>query len=222
MHRIQRGIQQWKYELLLLALMQHLFIGVVLTDMTHYRNVIWPLNMLVLGVASIGIYQDHRQWKNVLRTALFLLALPIGLSFLSESLPYFLFLNIVYVVFFLMLLVELFRFLIKPSYINVDIISASACGYFLLIELFVFILQFIHYFNPNSFKGLDTSSHARTYMDLIYFCSITITSIGFGDVLPNTHHTKLLTSLFGIIGQFYTVVLVGILISKFSSKHSTS
>jgi len=29
---------------------------------------------------------------------------------------------------------------------------------------------------------------------------------------------KLITSLFGIAGQFYSVVLVGILISKFSSQ----
>lgn len=55
-------------------------------------------------------------------------------------------------------------------------------------------------------------------MDLVYFSSITLTSIGFGDITPSSYHTKLITAFFGIAGQFYVVVLVGILISKFSSK----
>lgn len=216
-------VQQWKYELLLFALIQHLFTGLVLTDMMLYRDVIWPINMLVLGIASIGIYQQQQQWKNAFITILFLmvLALPIGLSFFSQLPYYFLWLNAVYAIFFLVLLIEIIRFLVKPSYINIDIISASACGYFLMIEFFVFTLQFLQYYNPNSFKGLNLDNHASTYMDLVYYCAITMTSIGFGDILPNTHQAKLMTSLFGIAGQFYTVVLVGILISKFSSKHTT-
>jgi hypothetical protein len=98
------------------------------------------------------------------------------------------------------------------------VISASACGYFLLIEISVFLMQAFFYQNTNSFKGVDASGTAVTYIDLVYFCSITITSIGFGDITPNTYQTKIITSLFGIAGQFYSVVLVGILISKFSSK----
>ena len=123
----------------------------------------------------------------------------------------------VYVLFFLFIFLEIIRFLLKPSYINTDIISASACGYFLLIEVNVFLMQIFFYNNSHSIKGIDMSSTSAVYMDLVYFCSITITSIGFGDILPNSHVTKLVTALFGIIGQFYTVVLVGILISKFSS-----
>jgi hypothetical protein len=110
------------------------------------------------------------------------------------------------------------KFLIKPSYINIDIISASACGYFLLIEIATFLMQLLFYNDPHSFKGISTASNSETFIDFVYFSSITLTSIGFGDILPNAHYTKLLTSFFGIAGQFYTVVLVGILLSKFSSK----
>ena len=97
--------------------------------------------------------------------------------------------------------------------------SASACGYFLLIEISTFLLQFFVVQNPNSFKGIDSSMSAKTYIDLVYFSSITLTSIGFGDITPNTHYTKLITAFFGIAGQFYSVVLVGILISKFTSNN---
>ena len=222
MQNILNYIQKQKYELLLFALIQHLFIGIFLSDLAFYTKVIWPINMFVLGIASVGIFSEKGYWKRAIKNILFLivLALPIGLTFWWNNPNYFIFLNISYVLFFLFIFGEVLKYLIKPSYINTDIISASACGYFLLIEICTFLLQFFVYQNPQSFKGIDFSSPASTYMDLVYFSSITLTSIGFGDITPNTHYTKLITSFFGIAGQFYSVVLVGILISKFTSNNS--
>jgi hypothetical protein len=222
MKNILNFIHKRKYELLLFALIQHLFIGIFLSDLPFYTKVIWPVNMLILGTASVGVFIEKGRWKNLIQKILFLLvlALPIGLTFWGSNPYYFIFLNIGYVVFFLFIFWEVLKYLIKPSYINTDIISASACGYFLLIEISTFLLQFFVYQNPLSFKGIDLTSPASTYMDLVYFSSITLTSIGFGDITPNTHYTKLITSFFGIAGQFYSVVLVGILISKFTSNNS--
>lgn len=222
MKGIMNFMHKRKYELLLAALIQHLFIGIFLSDLAFYTKVIWPINMLILGVASIGVFIEKGHWKNLIQKILFLLvlALPIGLTFWGDNPYYFIFLNICYVVFFLFIFLEVLKYLIKPSYINADIISASACGYFLLIEISTFLLQYFVYQNPQSFKGIDFASPANTYIDLVYFSSITLTSIGFGDITPNAHHTKLITSFFGIAGQFYSVVLVGILISKFTSNNS--
>lgn len=218
---IIQKLQKRKYEILLLVLMQHLFVGIFLTDLDFYTRVIWPVNMLVLGVGSILLFTGKHSWGNWFRNLHFIiiLLLPVGIPFFKELPWYFTFLNINYMVFFCFLFMEVLRFLIKPGYINTDIISAAICGYMLLIEISVFALQFFQYRDPASFKGVDQSSAALTFMDLVYFCSITFTSIGFGDITPNTHVTKLVTAFVGIAGQFYTVVLVGILISKFSSKN---
>ena len=216
----KKFLHKRKYELLLLALLLHLFIGIFLTDLSFYTKVIWPVNMVLLGVASVGVFIEKGKWKNYIRAFLFwlVLLLPLSLPLAGKLQGFMQALSIVYVVFFLFIFWELMKFLVKPGYINTDIISASACGYLLLIEISVFLLQSLFYSNPASFKDIDVSGPAATYIDFVYFCSITITSIGFGDIIPNAHYTKLLTSLFGIAGQFYSVVLVGILISKFSSK----
>ncbi len=178
--------------------------------------------MLVLGVASIGVFVEKGKWKNVLRNLLFVMvfALPIGLSFFSNSQGYYIFLNIAYVAYFIFIFYEIIRFLVKPSYINQDIILASTCGYLLLIEISTFFLQYCFTQNPGSFSGIDSKNNATTYMDFVYFSSITMTSIGYGDILPASYFTKLAVSIFGIVGQFYTVVLVGILISKFTARQS--
>ena len=220
---MKRFLHTYKYEILLFALIQHLFSGVFLTDMAFYTKVIWPINMIILGVSSAGIFIEKDKWKHIVKAILTIgaVAFPLCVPFFGQ-IPMFMFaLNLSLALFYLFIYVEVLRFLIKPSYINRDIITASACGYFLLIEISVFVFQIFYYSNPNSFKGMGNSfsiaNSANVFMDLVYYCTITLTSIGFGDITPSTHFTKLLTSFLGVVGQFYSVVLVGILISKLSS-----
>ncbi|MBX7042767.1 MAG: potassium channel family protein [Ignavibacteria bacterium] len=220
---IRSFLHKRKYELLLIALIQHLFIGIVVSDMPFYTEILWPVNMVILGLASIGVFIEKGKLKNIVKDVLTVtvIAFPVLLPFF-KGVPEFMFmLNLSYVIFFSFIFLEVFKFLIKPSYINTDIISAAGCGFFLLIETFVFLLQIWVYADQSSFKGIDYSSPAHTFIDLVYYCSITLTTIGYGDITPNTHYTKLAASLIGIAGQFYSVVLVGILISKFSN-HSNS
>jgi len=153
--------------------------------------------------------------KNIL--ALVGIAFPVLLPFFNTD-PVFLFLlNVSYVVYYLFIFYEVLKFLLRPGYINSDIIVAAACGFFLLLETFVFLLQIWVYDDPGSFRGIDLSTPAHTFIDLVYFCSITLTTIGFGDITPAAPDTKLISSLIGVIGQFYSVVLVGIIISKFAA-----
>jgi len=221
---MKKFLQNYKYEILLFALIQHLFFGIFLTDMGFYTKVIWPVNMLILGVSSAGIFIEKDKWKQIIKAILTIgaVAFPLCVPLFGSNPIFMTALNLSLAVFYLFIFIEVLRFLMKPSYINRDIITASACGYFLLIEISVFVFQIFYYENPNSFKGINTefsvANSANVFMDLVYYCTITLTSIGFGDITPNSHVTKLLTSFLGVTGQFYSVVLVGILISKFSSK----
>lgn len=85
MQKIISYIQRKKYELLLLALIQHLFIGVFLSDLPFYTKVIWPINMLIIGTASMGVFIEKGHWKKLIQKILFLLvlALPFGLTFFT-------------------------------------------------------------------------------------------------------------------------------------------
>lgn len=212
-------LKKYKYELLLFGLFQHLFMGMFISNLDVYRLYFWPINMLVLGITSFGVYLERNKRRLlVLRVLVIMIcSTPVLSYFDGFSTDLLLFLCFSYIAFFAYVFYEVFKYLVKPSYINTDIIVAAACGYLLLIEIGTFIQMAIYYSNPTSYKGLDFSHPTATFIDLVYFCTITITSIGFGDILPAIHYTKMLTSLLGIIGQFYSVVLVGILISKFTS-----
>jgi hypothetical protein len=219
---IRNFINNWKYEILLFTLIQHLYIGIFVSNLQFYTKVLWPFNMILLGIASIGIFADKGKLENSIKNILLVLVVifPIGLPFLGQYSTFIYALYISYILFFGFIFYELMRFLVKPGYINGDLISASFYGFFLLIEISVFLFSLLNFNNPQAFKGVDSSFIALTFIDMVYFSSITLTTIGYGDILPNTYSTKLLAALFGILGQFYSVVLIGILISKFSSREN--
>jgi len=215
--------QKHKYVILLIALLQHLYIGIFVQDMELYTRFLFPVNMIILGIASTGVFIEKGIWKKTIKNILSTLVIffPLSVPIFGNNPTYMLLLNGSFCLFYSFILWEVLRFLVRPSYINQDVMVGSACGYFLMIEIMVFLLQGFYYSNPSSFKGIDnvfSIEHSATiFTDLVYFSTITITSIGFGDITPNTHFTKLITSLFGVMGQFYSVVLVGIIISKFTS-----
>lgn len=208
-----------KYELLLFGLIQHLFVAVLIPDLEFYRTYVWPINMVLLGVFSVGVLAAQsavmRWLKNI--ALVLVIAFPFAPMFIPATAVLMECLSLAYVAFFITIFVEILGFLLRPSYINVDIVSASACGYLLLLEVGIFAMQALNYAIPNAFHGLSDVSFTATYLDIVYFSSITITSIGFGDILPTHHITKLATAILGIAGQFYSVVLMGILVSKYTS-----
>lgn len=217
--RLQELLHRRKYELLLAALVQHLFIAVVLPDLDVYTRFIWPMNMAVLGLFSVGIFAGRgsaqRTVKNLVSVVVALL--PMVPSLVKPPPTFMVVLSVCYVVFFLVIFVEVLRFLLRPSYIDVDLVSAAICGYLLLLETGIFVMQALYYVVPDALHGVNAQSFTTIYLDIVYFCSIVLTSIGFGDITPAHHMTKLATAMLGIMGQMYSVVLVGILVGKYTA-----
>lgn len=133
---IKQFFKDYKFELLLFGLFQHLFIAMVLSSLEVYRNIFWPINMVILGITSFGVYlEQKRQRLLVLRLLVFAIcSTPLLSYFIGFSKEVLIFLSVSYTLFFAYVFQEVLKFLIKPSYINKDAIMASGCGYFLLIR----------------------------------------------------------------------------------------
>lgn len=209
-----------KYELLFIGLVQHLFVGIFVHDFEFYVRILWPVNMVILAALSSGLFLENDNWFNRLKIPLFLAVIlfPIGLSFFGHIPGYFTALSITYILFYIVLFIQVFRYMIRPSYINIDLITSAVCGFLLLIEIFVFVAYLFIHLDPQSFSNVDMSNPPSIFTDLVYYCSVTLTTIGYGDITPFSHQTKLTSAVFGIAGQLYQVLLVGVLISKFTNR----
>jgi hypothetical protein len=73
----------------------------------------------------------------------------------------------------------------------------------------------LEWWAPDSFAGglLDQASRLddkRNYLN--YFSFVTLSTLGYGDITPQTHRAAALCQAEAILGQFFTVVLVARLV----------
>ena len=72
--------------------------------------------------------------------------------------------------------------------------------------------------SPESFSGIGTKE--ENYQNLTYFSFITTLTIGYGDIVPLTFQAKKAVMLIALLGNFYTVIVTGIIIGKYLNQKS--
>jgi voltage-gated potassium channel len=219
--KIHTKLSTYRYEFLLVALLLLIFDKIFFPDNSIYLKYVWPLNMLIISIASFGIFMGHGTWVKMMRNVLSTISvmMPFGFMFLAATTTWFISVLTIFYIFYYIFIFGIVMYQItKSKEVEVNVIIGSFCGYMLLsmISLFSYLTIELHF--PKSFHGITYDNISIIYNEMSYFSFVTLTSIGFGDIYPITDMSRLTTAFFGMIGQFYMVAVVGIVISKFSSR----
>ena len=219
-HPVHERFHTYRYEFLMAALLLLIFDKIFVPDNGVYLQWVWPFTMLLMSLACFGIFQQHNRHLRFLRNlfSAISLAMPFGFMAFSSSPAFVLVLTLFFIVYYSFIFIVVMRQMIRIREIRINVIIGSFCGYLLLsmVALFTYLLVVQRF--PGSFHGIDTKDMGAIYNQLSYFSFITLTSIGFGDIYPVHDTARLVTAFFGMLGQFYMVAVVGIIISRFSSK----
>ena len=106
--------------------------------------------------------------------------------------------------------------IIRTKHITADTIRGSICAY-LLIGFFWALFYFIvASFDDRAFS--QTASEAEFYARAIHFSSTTITTLGYGDIVPISRFATMLTNLEAVIGQLYPSTLIAVLVGNYTSQ----
>lgn len=208
------------YEVLLAALLFHLYGSIFFNDLYFYGTYIRIANTVFLYFASANVlYHNNDKIFDRSRIVIILtLALNIILLYFNSIPALREARDILCLTFLGLTLHNIATFLISPHRLDKALISSAIAGYLLIIEIAT--RGFIILYQLNSqpiLNNIDFSYHTKTFIDTVYYCTATITSIGFGDIVPISHNAKMATSLLGLVGQFYLVVIMGIMVGKFIS-----
>ena len=120
--------------------------------------------------------------------------------------------------------ISILGYVLSGSRITSDKIFGAVCVYMLVGYAWAFAYALIDELQPGSFtasaevKGHDYSGRV---MQLRYFSFVTLTSVGYGDVVPLLPAARTMAMLEAVTGQLYLVALVGRLIGL-HIVHSTS
>ena len=101
--------------------------------------------------------------------------------------------------------------------VSLDDVCGALCGYLLVGVAFSHLYCLTEALAPGSFRGVPASAPpdgARLRLALIYFSLVTLTTLGYGDVVPAGDGARGLAVVEAVLGQFYLAVLLAELIGK--------
>lgn len=107
--------------------------------------------------------------------------------------------------------------ILRAREVTVELVFAALSAYLFMALLWSSFYVLLLQFQPQALGGA-LSAERHLSMQLIYFSLVTITTLGYGDLLPVTPFARMLASLEAVVGQFYLTVLVAWLVGMYVSR----
>ena len=211
-----KKIKYWdgRFLYLMISLVVVLITYSFFSDRSWHTLFSWFIGVLVLIAA---IYADIDNSKHLI------LASSLGLSYFLFSILSLIFnsrlifflSSLSSVVFFTATVILIISSMLKKHEVTPNTIYGAISVYLLIGFIFSNVFTFVVTTEPSSLINVMNNSSAVDNTDALYYSYVTLTTLGFGDVVPANDLTRTFSVLEAIIGQLYLTILVAILISNF-------
>lgn len=104
--------------------------------------------------------------------------------------------------------VRIARDVARSRRITLDTVAAGLCVYLLLGLAFGYAHVLVSGWIPGAY------STALTDQDAMYLSFVTLTTVGFGDVVPRLGPARAVTIVEGVMGQLYLVSVIAVLVGN--------
>jgi voltage-gated potassium channel len=171
-----------------------LTVGLVLAVYVIHKRITLPFLMIPMLVVVLG----------------FLWIEKTGYFPYSEKLN-----NLMLGLYLFFLVYSFLRYIFSVKKVDSNLICATLCLYLILGLLWGSIYAALQQFIPGSFAGdlLNAASEEADNLQFFtYFSFTTLTTLGYGDILPQSQVATALCQVEAILGQFFTAVLVARLV----------
>ncbi len=99
--------------------------------------------------------------------------------------------------------------------VNANRLIGAVCVYLLLGSIWALAYTLLNMLDPGSFAGFVPASGPGWNSEWLYFSFVTMTTLGYGDILPISATARALAYLQAVVGQFYIAVLVAGLVGAY-------
>lgn len=105
--------------------------------------------------------------------------------------------------------------------VTADTIKGGICIYLLIGLLWAILYYAVLIINPESFSHTTQDSQQsfeQQFVRLFYFSFTTLTTLGYGDIVPQDRISMVLANLEAIVGQMYPAILIARLVGLYSTE----
>lgn len=112
--------------------------------------------------------------------------------------------------FTLLVLLLLLDYVVRAPRVTQNTLLAAICVYILVGVLFGFIFLLVYRAQPHAFNLDPALGSPET--QLRYYSMITLTTVGFGDIVPKSAEARALSALEALVAQLYLAAIVARLV----------
>jgi hypothetical protein len=204
-----------KYLFLLISLLL-LFFFYPFVQRSAAGTIILDIVFLVILLASIFAISERKK--------IFIISLILALAAFGSTVLNYFFMTVslrlvavsAYGLFFVLMAVTILSTITKTKKVTTETIYASICVYLLLGIIWTMLYSIIEIVEPGSFLSGGTpivDFHGdpvkrNVFANLIYYSFVTLTTLGYGDIIPVSPYARALSSLEAVIGQLFIAVLI--------------
>lgn len=199
-------VRAHRWSILLVALVALLAVSPISDVYNRADNLITPLVALV--IMAVTLSTGLRPLTTAAMT--FLTAAWLIVSIMTDGSGLFAGASIAAPVMFLILValafVLLARWLAQAQVINAEVLCAAVCGYLILGIFWTDLYALVEVVDPQAIVSIfkQKTEHA----DLIYFSYSTLTTSGFGDLIPHNPAARMWSVLEAVTGTFYNAIVI--------------
>jgi hypothetical protein len=115
------------------------------------------------------------------------------------------------ILFFAFIIIIILSALLKENKVTLDVIYGAVAVFLLMAIMWAYIFDVIETLQPGSFQV--TADYAQgTRVHFLYYSFVTITTVGYGDILPVSPIARAFSILEMVVGQFYLIILIARLV----------
>ena len=158
--------------------------------------VLWTLSLVASVSAVLGVAHT---WVKVERTLDVAFLIPVTLA----------------------CVVGVASFAFRAERPTIDGIFAMVVAYLLVGMAFAELYYVALIWNPDAIKLLAPVASLEPHelrSQLVYFSMITLSTVGYGDILPMSDATRTLAMLEAVVGQFFVAVVVATFVSLYTTQ----
>ncbi|MFO1407742.1 MAG: potassium channel family protein [Steroidobacteraceae bacterium] len=156
---------------------------------------LWALSLVVSVCSVLGVASGWRRVENTLDVAFMI---PVTLA----------------------CVVGVATFAFRAHRPTLDGVFAMVVAYLLIAMTFAELYYLVLIWNPDAIKLLaptETMPPHELRGQLMYFSVITLSTVGYGDILPLSDAARMLAMLEAVVGQFFVAVVVAMFVSLYTT-----
>jgi hypothetical protein len=201
----------------------------VLVSLVHFIYPItlqWPgaatiiiYNILYVAMFGIGIWivGEHRHLRVLtISTAVIYFAFSVLYALEPTNTGRILVTYLALIPFQAAIILVLIRFMFAARRVNRDILFAAVTVYLLLAAIFVPVYGILEVIQPGAIVDNMNSGALVVWQQLIYYSLVTLTTTGYGDILPVSPWARALANAESVIGVLFIAITMARLVGLYS------